>query len=259
MRHGGDKPMKTVQVKDVVFNAGRPKICVPLVGKTKQEIITEVKMLEKVAFDLAELRIDFFEGVEYPEQVEALLTEINSIYKKPLLFTFRTKKEGGERELSLDHYFELNRFAIRSGLVDMIDLELLSSEEDVINLIAEANEKNVKVVLSSHDFFRTPPQKDIVARLVKMQQIGADITKIAVMPQSEEDVLTLLAATLEMKKTKANRPCITMSMGKYGVISRLAGELFGSCLTFAAAKDVSAPGQVSVRDVRSILEILALD
>ena len=87
MRHGGDKPMKTVQVKDVVFNEGRPKICVPLVGKTKQEIITEVKMLEKVAFDLAELRIDFFEGVEYPEQVEALLTEINSIYKKPLLFT----------------------------------------------------------------------------------------------------------------------------------------------------------------------------
>ena len=50
-----------------------------------------------------------------------------------------------------------------------------------------------------------------------------------------------------------------MSMGKYGVIARLAGELFGSCLTFAAAKDVSAPGQVSVRDVRSILEILALD
>ncbi|MDB6354569.1 type I 3-dehydroquinate dehydratase [Trichococcus sp. K1Tr] len=259
MRHGGDTPVKTVQVKDVVFNEGRPKICVPLVGKTKQEIIAEVKMLENVAFDLAELRIDFFEGVEHPEQVEALLTEINSLYKKPLLFTFRTKKEGGERELNLDNYFELNRFAIRSGLVDMIDLELFSSEEDVIKLIAEANEKNVKVVLSSHDFFRTPPKEEIVARLVKMQELGADITKIAVMPQSEEDVLTLLAATLEMKKAKADRPCITMSMGKYGVISRLAGELFGSCLTFAAAKEVSAPGQVSVRDVRSILEILALD
>ena len=69
MRHGGDKPMKTVQVKDVVFNAGRPKICVPLVGKTKQEIITEVEMLENVAFDLAELRVDFFEDVKQLEQV----------------------------------------------------------------------------------------------------------------------------------------------------------------------------------------------
>ena len=259
MRHGGDTPVKTVQVKDVVFNEGRPKICVPLVGKTKQEIIAEVKMLENVAFDLAELRIDFFEDVEHPDQVGALLAEINSIYKKPLLFTFRTKKEGGERELSLDRYFELNRFVIQSGLVDLVDLELFSSEAEVIELIAEAKENNVKVVLSSHDFFRTPPKEEIVARLVKMQGIGADITKIAVMPQSEEDVLMLLAATLEMKKAKADRPCITMSMGKYGVISRLAGELFGSCLTFAAAKEVSAPGQVSVRDVRSILEILALD
>jgi 3-dehydroquinate dehydratase-1 len=251
--------LKTVQVKDVVFNEGRPKICVPLVGKTKQEIITEVEMLENVAFDLAELRVDFFEDVEQLEQVGALLAEINSIYKKPLLFTFRTKKEGGERELSLNRYFELNRFAIQTGLVDMVDLELFSSETDIIGLIAEAKEKNVKVVLSSHDFFRTPAKEEIIARLVKMQQLGADITKIAVMPQSEEDVLTLLAATLEMKKKQADRPCITMSMGKLGAISRLAGELFGSCLTFAAAKDVSAPGQVSVRDVRSILEILALD
>ena len=141
----------------------------------------------------------------------------------------------------------------------MVDLELFSSEADIIGLIAEAKEKNVKVVLSSHDFFRTPAKEEIIARLLKMQQLGADITKIAVMPQSEEDVLTLLAATLEMKKKQADRPCITMSMGKLGAISRLAGELFGSCLTFAAAKDVSAPGQVSVRDVRSILEILALD
>lgn len=259
MRHGGDTPVKTVQVKDVVFNEGRPKICVPLVGKTKQEIIAEVKMLENVAFDLAELRIDFFEGVEQLDQVGDLLAEISKIYKKPLLFTFRSKKEGGERELSLERYFALNRFAIRSGLVDMVDLELFSSEAEAIKVIAEAKEKSVKVVLSSHDFFRTPPKEEIVARLVKMQELGADITKIAVMPQSEEDVLTLLAATLEMKKTKADRPCVTMSMGKYGVISRLAGELFGSCLTFAAAKEVSAPGQVSVRDVRSILELLALD
>ena len=118
----------------------------------------------------------------------------------------------------MDRYFELNRFVIQSGLVDLVDLELFSSEAEVIELIAEAKENNVKVVLSSHDFFRTPPKEEIVARLVKMQGIGADITKIAVMPQSEEDVLTLLAATLEMKKAKADRPCITMSMGKYGVI-----------------------------------------
>lgn len=251
--------MKTVQVKDVIFNEGRPKICVPLVGRTKEEILNEVKLLENVDFDLAEFRVDFFEGVEDTGQVADILEEISKIYKKPLLFTFRTKKEGGEHEMSEGKYFELNRFAVQTGKVDLIDVELFSSEEESKKLITAAKENNVKVIMSNHDFFKTPAKEEIVARLVKMQELDADITKIAVMPEKEEDVLTLLTATLEMKKEKADRPCITMSMGKYGVISRLSGELFGSCLTFAAAKQISAPGQVHVSDARSILNILSLD
>ena len=84
----------------------------------------------------------------------------------------------------------------------------------------------------------------------------ADIPKIAVMPQSKKDVLTLLSATNEMVEEHANRPIITMSMAATGVISRLAGEVFGSCLTFGAAKKASAPGQMGVNDLKIILETL---
>ena len=76
------------------------------------------------------------------------------------------------------------------------------------------------------------------------------------MPQSTSDVLTLLAATLEMQEQYADRPIITMSMANTGVISRLAGEVFGSAATFGAVKKASAPGQISVNDLRTVLTIL---
>ena len=90
-------------------------------------------------------------------------------------------------------------------------------------------------------------------RLRKMQDMNADIPKIAVMPQNKKDVLTLLAATEEMTTNYADRPIITMSMAGTGVISRLCGEVFGSSMTFGAAKKASAPGQMGVNDLSTVL------
>jgi len=89
-----------------------------------------------------------------------------------------------------------------------------------------------------------------------MQDMGADIPKIAVMPQSKKDVLTLLAATEEMTSCYADRPIITMSMAGTGVISRLCGEVFGSSMTFGAAGKASAPGQMGVEDLNTVLALL---
>ena len=89
-----------------------------------------------------------------------------------------------------------------------------------------------------------------------MQQSGADILKIALMPQSKQDVLTVLAATLEMSEQHTDRPLITMSMAGTGVISRLAGEVFGSAITFGAASKTSAPGQIGVRQLADVLDII---
>lgn len=89
-----------------------------------------------------------------------------------------------------------------------------------------------------------------------MQDMNADIPKIAVMPQNKKDVLTLLAATEEMTTNYADRPIITMSMAGTGVISRLCGEVFGSSMTFGAAKKASAPGQMGVNDLNTVLGLL---
>ena len=89
-----------------------------------------------------------------------------------------------------------------------------------------------------------------------MQDFGADIPKIAVMPTCKQDVLTLLSATLEMSEKYADRPIITMSMAGTGVVSRLTGETFGSALTFGAASKASAPGQIGVNALKQVLDII---
>ena len=93
-------------------------------------------------------------------------------------------------------------------------------------MIQEAHSYGVKVIASNHDFAKTPEKDEIVRRLRKMQTLGADIPKIALMPNCKKDVLTLLEATLEMSEQYADRPIITMSMAGTGVVSRLTGETF---------------------------------
>lgn len=121
-------------------------------------------------------------------------------------------------------YTALNKSVAQSGNVDLVDVEIFSGDEVVNENITNIHDAGVLVVGSNHDFFKTPDKDDIVSRLRRMQDMGADIPKIAVMPQTAEDVLTLLAATNEMHNKYADRPIITMSMGSLGVISRLSGK-----------------------------------
>ena len=86
----------------------------------------------------------------------------------------------------------------------MVDVEAFTGDEAVRAIVETAHEAGVKVVGSNHDFHQTPEQEEIVARLCKMQELGVDIPKIAVMPVCKKDVLTLLSATEEMYTRYAN-------------------------------------------------------
>lgn len=249
--------MNTVKVRDIEIGAGAPKIIVPIVGKTKDEIITEAKTFDSIPVDVVEWRADWFEGVFDFAQVKDVLTDLREVLgNTPILMTFRTSKEGGEKAIDDKAYAELNLNVAKSGLVDLIDVEIFTGDAVVREIIDGAHAAGVKVVASNHDFHKTPAKSDIIYRLRKMQDMGADIPKIAVMPQNKRDVLTLLAATEEMVTDYADRPVITMSMAGTGVISRLCGEVFGSSMTFGAAGKASAPGQMGVNDLNTVLGLL---
>ena len=248
---------RTIKVKNITIGEGSPKICVPMVGKTVEQLVQEARLLRTIDLDIIEWRVDFFEEVEKVSKVLGALTEIRAILSEiPLVFTFRTAKEGGEKQLRQEEYKALYKAVLAARMVDIIDLELFTSEEDVKELIELAHSQQVYVIVSNHDFQKTPSKDEIISRLRKAQEIGGDLPKVAVMPNSPEDVLTLLAATLEMNEKYADRPIIAMSMAGKGMISRLAGEVFGSALTFGAAKKTSAPGQLPVAQLRDFLSIL---
>lgn len=249
--------MNTVNVRNIEIGSGIPKICVPIVGENKEEILEEAENIRKLPIDVAEWRVDWFKDAFIFENVEEVLKELRKILGDiPLLLTFRTAGEGGEKEIENEAYAAFNIRAAKTGYIDLLDVEAFRGDELVKSIIDEAHAAGVKVIASNHDFNKTPDKDEIVRRLQKMQELGGDIPKIAVMPGSKKDVLTLLAATQEMKEKFADRPIITMSMAKDGVISRLCGEVFGSALTFGAAKKASAPGQMNVEDLKSIMTML---
>ena len=249
--------MNTIKVREIEIGAGAPKIIVPIVGVTKEDILNEAKTFDSIPVDVVEWRVDWFEHVFEFDKVEDVLKELRTVLGNiPLLLTFRTKKEGGEKAIDTKDYKELNLRAAKTGYVDFIDVEIFTGDDVVREIIDGAHAAGVRVIASNHDFFKTPAKSDIIYRLRKMQDMWADIPKIAVMPQSKRDVLTLLCATEEMVTDYADRPIITMSMAGTGVISRLCGEVFGSSMTFGAAKKASAPGQMGVNDLNTVLDLL---
>lgn len=264
--------MKTVSVRDTVFGEGLAKICIPVTARNMEELEQQLAGLTEEPWDLVEWRADFFEErlrkrtceeKDTGWYMQPLRRIRDAAADRPLLFTFRTKQEGGEREISLEEYEQLNESVAASGLADLIDIEINRGEELFERLTEKVHAQNslcgrgVCTVGSFHDFYTTLPRHKIVETLCRMQQLGADLTKAAVMPREERDVLTLLEAALDMKKQFADRPFITMSMGKMGAVSRICGTLSGSAVTFATAGRASAPGQLDARTVEGILKKLS--
>lgn len=245
-----------ITVRGLEIGTGAPKIIVPIVAATKEGILEKAASFKDYPYDMVEWRVDFYENALDIDSVLDVLKPLREIIPKPLLFTFRTKKEGGEKAIDTDAYTALNKAVAESGNVDFIDVEIFTGDDIVRENIKNCHDAGVRVVGSSHEFARTPSQADMVYRLRKMQDMDADIPKIAVMPNCTQDVLALLAATAEMHEFYADRPIITMSMKPMGVLSRLCGECFGSALTFGAVGQVSAPGQIPVEKLAQTLEVL---
>lgn len=249
--------MKTVKLRDVEVGSGIPKIIVPIVGRTREEILSKGKELSAVPMHVVELRVDFYDGaLDIPKVLETLKQLRGVLGNTPILFTFRTKREGGEKDISMADYTALNKAVADSGDADAVDVEIFSGDGVAAENIENIHRAGKVVVGSNHDFQKTPSRSDLVYRLRKMQDMGADIPKIAVMPQNKSDVITLLAATEEMSRCYADRPIITMSMSATGVLSRLCGEIFGSSMTFGAVGQVSAPGQIPVEQLIAAAEII---
>lgn len=246
---------KSIKIRGMELGAGMPKVCVPITGKTEEGILEEIRLAKEAEADLIEWRADHYEDVHNADQTSEMAKKVRAaVGDMPVLFTYRT--EGCDNEITLTEYVALNKRIAEEKNVDLIDIELFMGDDVCRDFCKFAHENGRVVVISSHDFDGTPNDQTIVERMCKMRSLGADVPKVAVMPKNAEDVLTLLTATNQYANVHADGPLITMSMGWLGGISRVCGEIFGSALTFGSTLRVSAPGQLAVEDVKSVLGIL---
>jgi 3-dehydroquinate dehydratase I len=234
-----------------------PLVCAPLVAGTREDLVAEAAAVAAKRPDVVEWRVDTFEPITRVGEVLDAARAVRSVLgETPLIFTRRSSREGGRPvPISDSQAIELYQAACASGSVDLLDLELSSATEDVRRVREASRHGDVGLILSYHDFERTPPAAVLRQKFLEAQRMEADAAKVAVMPRSLDDVLTLLSATLRADE-ELRIPLLSMSMGAYGSLTRMCGWMFGSTLTFAIGQGASAPGQLPIEELRTAIEIL---
>lgn len=250
--------MKPVRVRGIEIGCGIPKICAPVVGVKAGDILQAgANIAELDHVDIAEWRADWYKDIFDAGKTAEVLKDLRiALGNKPLLFTFRTSGEGGQKAIGIEAYIRLNEMAAQSGHVDLMDVEVFAGDKVVERIAETAHRSHVKVMASNHDFHKTPSKAELVERLCRMHKLGADIAKIAVMPENKKDVITLLGAAAEMTSKQAHKPIVAISMGHNGMVSRFCSEAFGSALTFASVGNASAPGQIDAGEIHTILNLM---
>ena len=224
------------------------KIVVPIMPRSSEEAqAIELSKFDDV--DIIEWRADFLSK-------EAIMAVAPAIFEKfagrEVLVTIRTDKEGGNIQLTDDEYVQLLKDINAIFNPDYIDFEYFSHMDAFQQMLNFSN-----LVLSYHNFDETP--ENLMEAFSELTALAPRVVKIAVMPESEQDVLDLMNYTRGFKTLNPEQEYATMSMGKLGRISRLSGDVFGSSWSFASLEHVSAPGQIALADMKKIREVLNAD
>ncbi len=251
--------MKKINIKGKIFGGESFLICLPLISKTKKELIKDAKELIKLNPDVIEWRVDYFDNLDYQNESELIISmkELYYLTKNiPVIFTCRLFDEGGNKKIKQIDRIKIIEQALRFNLADIVDIEMINEKMFLEEVKALVKKYEKKLILSHHNFFETPNEKFILNKLMEGKKMGADITKLAVMANSYGDALKLFNATYKAKNFHVDIPIIAISMGDYGKITRVFGGFFGSDMGFAVGKELSAPGQLSIEKIRKIFTIM---
>lgn len=249
--------VRPLQVGNLTIQQGKPAIIVSTTGNDAESALKLARQAAQTPqVQVVELRVDKLDFATHVDKVTQLGQAMRRELKgKPLLLTLRTKEEGGSLSPDDASYIALYQQWLEAGFADLIDIEMRIGAQAVDQLVQQAHQHHVAVILSYHDFQATPDNADMLRRLTWQAAHGADILKIAVMPKTPQDVSRLTDVTWQMRQ-RSDKPLLTMSMGGLGAVTRVSGEVFGSNLTFGTLGEASAPGQLDVQALDQTLTTL---
>lgn len=236
----------------------KPSICASIIAHTVEEFLDAARNARDA--DVIEIRADGLKveppsGQRYRAEIKRLLRNVKIQTGLPVILTIRKEKEGGVFKGSEAERAACIEDAMK--LADAIDIELRMKEEKREEIMSEAKKNRIPVILSYHDLNKTPEEDAMKAMLEEESGAGAGMAKLAVKANSIEDVFKLLKVTREMS-SRLSIPICTISMGELGKISRIAAPLFGSAISYGYVTRETAPGQLSVSQLKQAFEMLGV-
>lgn len=250
-------PQAPILLRDRTVGGTASLLCSPLVASSETDLLAQAGQAGARGADVVEWRADYFRGLE-PARVPGLLGAVREQAGVPVLFTCRAAGEGGAGALPEGVRLAVLDAAVRSGLTDLVDVELATDPTVRSGLLAVAAKRGVPVVLSVHYFQHTPAEAELLDVLRQEQEEGASIAKVATMALGPEDGLRLLSACARARSDFLRIPLIGIAMGPAGAFTRVIGPLFGVDMTFASAVGTSAPGQLDLADVRQARRLMGI-
>lgn len=206
-----------------------------------EDPISSAKKATKLGADILELRMDLFS-----QKPQAVLEEIKKL-GLPVIITNRMKDQGGSWQGSEED--RIRELLLLLPLADAVDIELCARDRD--SVVNTARNAGKTVIISTHDFQKTPDNKVLDGIIRESLEAGADIAKLAVMPESLSDVLRLLEVTIHAKG-----PVCMIAMGDTGKHSRVIAPFYGSVMTYGYVDIPTAPGQLRIDELKKLLKML---
>lgn len=199
--------------------------------------------------DIIEWRADFLPKDEILQVAPAIFEKFAG---RELLFTLRTRAEGGEIDLSAQEYVQVIKDVTQLYQPEYVDFEYFGNKDVFDQMLDFPN-----LVLSYHNFQETP--ENMMEILSELTSLNPKVVKVSVMAHTEQDVLALMNFTRGFKTLNPEQEYVTISMGKVGKVSRITSDVTGSSWSFASLDVASAPGQISLSNMKKIREILNED
>jgi len=210
-----------------------------IVAALSSEAASKARLAEELGADLVEIRLDLISGDPLGE-----IKALREATRLPIIATNRMLQEGGKFCGDEDERIALLCEAAKWA--DLVDVEFRAEGRN--RLMEQVNKP---VIVSYHDFQGMPSYEDLKCLRDEMFKAGSSIAKIAVTPQSLKDCLSLIELLLETEM----HICL-MGMGPLGRHLRVMAPLYGSVFTYGYIEEETAPGQISVKDLKVILDML---
>jgi len=227
-------------------------ICIPIIGYTQEQALLQIEKSLTHA-PVLELRMDLIRG-----DLQTLMEKSRSypVPVKILVTNRRTGSSPSEESRGEGQRLALLEEAVRLG-ADYVDIELDTTEplREALLATVSAHGNRTKVIISHHDFRKTPPFKTLKDIFHDCMESGANVIKIVTLAKSTEDNFTVLSLIPYARNIR--KDMIAFCMGEQGRESRIMAPLLGSHLNFASLTEglASAPGQFTVAEMEDVLNL----